>query len=383
MKTLNYYTSLFLIVLFGLLDVFSILGLVACIGKDTGALIMMAFFTFIFSFITFKCCKWHKKFVPEKDKEEIFEKEQIITKKESGLEPNYEISYKNADGELSKRKIAVISFDGKVIEAYCFLRNERRTFYVPRISECIDLSTGEVINGDLRIYFAKVFNIDPKPCNICRYEEWLRMSYSSLPDFPDDLNEFEIDEKLNLDIMTFDDGERKEFFYCGKIYKSSNDVDKLYVQLTDSNGKYLNVGFSKIISVQGAESFSSFVLQKFNQSDKGRASKLVAEYRVPLSILVYLGRADSSLSAAKRNLICEYMRFVGADCTDEVLVKASRKIKVELSEFKKLVNAYVKFIEDNQKDRFMLTVESVVGGREKAKPFGLAGLQYIESKIKA
>lgn len=398
MKALNYYVSLFLIVLLCILDGFSILGVIVCIGESAGALIMMAVFTFIFLFLTVKCYKWHKKYapacVPKKNVvKESFEDDEIedgdeplyvsSTVKETGLEPNYEIGYKNAEGEVSRRKIAVISFDGKVIEAYCFLRKERRTFYVPRITECVDLSTGEVVGGDLRVYFAKVFNIDPKPCNIYRYEEWLQMSYSSLPDFPDDLNDFEIDEKLNLDIMTFEDGERRESFYCGKVYKSSNDVDDFYVQLTDSKGKYLNAGFSKIISVEGAESFSSFVLQKFYQSEKGRASKLVADYRIPLSILIYLGRADSSLIAAKRQFICEYMQFVGADCSDEVLVKAARKIKVELSDFKKLVNTYAKFIEESQKNRFMAAVESVIGGREKAKPFGLAGLQYIESKIKA
>ena len=58
------------------------------------------------------------------------------------------------------------------------------------------------------------------------------------------------------------------------------------------------------------------------------------------------------------------------------------KVKVELPEFKKFVNVYSKFIEDGQKGSFLSVVESIVGGREKAKPFGLAGLQYIESKIK-
>ena len=253
---------------------------------------------------------------------------------------------------------------------------------MPRIVECIDLSTGEVIGGDLRLYFASLFNIDPKPCNIYRYEEWSEMVYSNVPKLPEDLHTFELDEKLNLTIVTFNEGERKEFFYCGKIFASSYDVDQFYIQLVDSNGESLSVGFSKILSVEGADSFSSFVLKRFYESDKGRASKLIADYRIPLSILVYIGRADSSLSADKRQFICEYMKFIGADCSEEVLVKAARKIKVELPEFKKLVNAYSKFIEDGQKACFLSTAESVVGGRAKAKPFGLAGLQYIESKIK-
>ena len=76
----------------------------------------------------------------------------------------------------------------------------------------------------------------------------------------------------------------------------------------------MSVGFSKILHVEGADSFSSFVLQRFYQSDKGRAVKLISDYRVPLSILIYMGRVDSSLNAAKRRFICEYMQLIGADC---------------------------------------------------------------------
>ena len=302
--------------------------------------------------------------------------------KDSSFTPQYEIEYKDAEGVPSRRKISLISFDGKVIEAYCFLRHEERTFYIPRIVECVDLSTGEVVDGDLRFYFASLFKKDPKPCDIYRYEEWSEKAYSSLPKLPEELHEFELDEKLNLTIITFKDGERNEPFYCGKIFSSTYDADQFYIQLVDSSGEPLSVGFSKILHVEGADSFSSFVLQRFYQSDKGRAVKLISDYRVPLSILIYMGRVDSSLNAAKRRFICEYMQLIGADCSDDVLVKASRKVKVELPEFKKFVNVYSKFIEDGQKGSFLSAVESIVGGREKAKPFGLAGLQYIESKIK-
>lgn len=63
-------------------------------------------------------------------------------------------------------------------------------------------------------------------------------------------------------------------------------------------------------------------------------------------------------------------------------LKYDKKRARELPEFKKFVNVYSKFIENGQKGSFLSAVESIVGGREKAKPFGLAGLQYIESKIK-
>lgn len=171
MNKLKYYVSLVFIVIFCIFDAFSILGVLACIGESVGALIMMIIFASAFLFVTVKCYKWHKRFVPDaKQKNQTcFEDDELedgdeplwvsSSGKESSFEPNYEIIYKDAEGRVSKRKIAVISFDGRLVEAYCFLRNERRSFYVPRIAECVDLSTGEVINDDLSIYFAKMFGV--------------------------------------------------------------------------------------------------------------------------------------------------------------------------------------------------------------------------------
>ncbi len=174
MNTLKYYISLVFIVIFCIFDAFSILGVFACIGESVGALIMMVLFASAFLFVTVKCYKWHKRFIPDakqkKEKNQTCIEDDALedadeplwvssSGKESNFKPNYEIIYKDAEGRVSKRKIAVIGFDGRLVEAYCFLRNERRSFYVPRIAECVDLSTGEVINDDLSIYFAKMFGV--------------------------------------------------------------------------------------------------------------------------------------------------------------------------------------------------------------------------------
>lgn len=297
-------------------------------------------------------------------------------------EPDLEITYENSDGEESTRKIAVRKFDGKVLVAYCFMRKEERTFYIPRISECVDLSTGEIVQGDLRLYFAKKYGSNLKPCEMYHYDEWSEIPYKEVPDLQYDLHGFELNEKLKMNIVTYKEGERSEEFLCEKIMASSYDVDQFYVRMTDSDGVALNVGFSKIISVDGIEDFYSYVLEKFYKSDSGKVCKLLDDFGKELSILVYLGRADASLTAKKRAFICGYMNAIGAECTEELLAKANRKIKVESSDFKKYVNSYAKMIPDDKKQAFIAAAEAVVGGRAKAKPFGLAGLQYIESKIK-
>ena len=69
-------------------------------------------------------------------------------------DPNFEIKYQDAYGNLSVRKIAIRKVVGKSLKAHCFLRNEERTFIISRIVECIDLNTGELISGDLHSYFS-------------------------------------------------------------------------------------------------------------------------------------------------------------------------------------------------------------------------------------
>lgn len=392
MNGLRYYFSGALFVILCLLDAFFGLMLLVAFSQSVEMVIGTIVFLLPLLFVTKKCYSWHKKIDYKKNSIERVQQNEIeceideplfvSEKSEAVVKPNFEITYENSDGETSKRKIAVRRFDGKVLVAYCFMRKEERTFYIPRISECVDLSTGEIVQGDLRSYLAKKYGSNLKPFEMYHYDEWSEIPYKEVPCLPYDLNGFELNVKLQMKIVTYKDGERSEEFICGKIMLSSYDVDQFYIKLTDSNGNILNVGFSKIVSVDGIDDFYSYVLEKFYQSDSGKVCSLLDNYGKELSILIYLGRADASLTAKKRGLICEYMNTVGAECSEELLAKANRKIKVGSSDFKKCVNSYAKTIPDDKKQAFLAVAEAVVGGRAKSKPFGLAGLQYIESKIK-
>ena len=98
---------------------------------------------------------------------------------------------------------------------------------------------------------------------------------------------------------------------------------------------------------------------------------------------MYLGRADdASINEKKRRIICDYLTSTGRDCTNEILAIVAKRIKVDTNEFKKIVNAFSKCIDNSAKPLLLEAANQIVGGRAKAKPFGLAGLQYIESKIK-
>lgn len=78
-----------------------------------------------------------------------------------------QITYQDAKGDRSKRKIRVDSFsDVKelgLLKAYCYLRSANRTFRIDRVSSCVDIETGEVVD-DIRHHLrtrAGVFQSKP------------------------------------------------------------------------------------------------------------------------------------------------------------------------------------------------------------------------------
>lgn len=44
-----------------------------------------------------------------------------------------EMIYMNNNGEISKRRVKVLSVEGNTFKAYCFLRNTKRTFKIENI----------------------------------------------------------------------------------------------------------------------------------------------------------------------------------------------------------------------------------------------------------
>lgn len=389
MNGFKYYTSGTLFVVLCLLDAFFGLMLLAVYDKGAGPIVFVVVFLALLLLATKKCYSYHKKIDYHKKPavksiEECCDDEDECDESIGNVEnyPEYEITYTDLDGERTKRKISVMSFDGKVLESYCFLRGAKRSFYIKRISECVDLSTGEVVSADLYKFFADKFHLKLKPCDMYDFKEWSGKSYSDVQELPDELNGFELNEKIVMTIVTYKEGSLKDEFTCEKVFLSSYDSDQFYISMSDSKGEHYNVGLSKIVSVDGVDNFAKYLERKFYASDYGKAIALLQKYSDELSILIYLGRADASLTAAKRTAICNYLNSIGADASEDVFARASRRIKVETNEFKKIVNSFSKIVPEDRKKAFLDAAELVIGGRAKAKPFGLAGLQYIESKIK-
>lgn len=75
--------------------------------------------------------------------------------REHGLRPfaQLRIRYGDAEGSQTEREIAVYHVDLRdgAIQAYCRLRKDRRSFYIKRVAEAIDIETGEVV-ADLKSF---------------------------------------------------------------------------------------------------------------------------------------------------------------------------------------------------------------------------------------
>ncbi|MBO7512550.1 MAG: hypothetical protein J6T54_06235 [Fibrobacter sp.] len=395
MNTFKYYLSLVILIVLVLLDVVFIITLIASVasGNIVGAVVVGLLLFLPLLLLTKEVYSYYKKIDKKIDSGKTNSEKSVVEARKNDEpdkqiksveigRPEYEIVYTDHEGEKTTRKISVLKFDGRLIDAFCFLRGEERTFYVKRISECIDLSTGEVINGDLRQFFADKFNMKLKPCEMYSFDEWVDMVYSPVPELPTDLHGFELNEKFNMTIATFNDGFINDEFVCEKVYSSSYISDQFYVSMYNRKGLRFNVGLSKIVSVDGIDNFGKYLESKFYESDIGKACVLLQKFPSELSILVYLGRADTSLTANKRQIICAYLNGIGAETSDDVVSKAIRRIKIDTAEFKKIVGVFSKFIPEDGKNSFVEAAEKIIGGRAKAKPFGLAGLQYIESKFK-
>ena len=399
MKGFQYYFSGALFVVLCLLDAFFGLMLLVAFSQSVEMVIGTIVFLLPLLFVTKKCYSWHKKndfkksLVVKNQRNEVESEELVlvsggkIEKSESVVKPNFEIKYRSADDEVTVRKIHVRNFDGKVLDAYCFLRNEDRTFYVPRILECVDLETGEVLNnktnGDLRLFFNERCKKGFKPSDMFEYGEWNKISFSSCTPFLDDISGFDVNGDFKMKFVTYKDGYISGIFHCGKVYSSMYNDNGFYLVLEGENGSRYNVEPNKIVFVEGIDDIGKYINEMFLNSNEGKARRLQKEYEDELSIFVYLGRADdASMNEKKRSVMCDYMINTGRECTNEVLAIVTKRIKVDTNEFKKFVNTFSKSIRDSDKQLFLKAVNQIIGGKEKGKPFGLAGLQYIESKIK-
>ncbi|WP_444885026.1 hypothetical protein [Microbulbifer sp. PSTR4-B] len=76
-----------------------------------------------------------------------------------------QIDYKDGDGNSTTRSVKVKKFDellsGGMVIGFCELRRATRTFRIDRISECMDLETGECISN-VRDYLIDKFELSPE-----------------------------------------------------------------------------------------------------------------------------------------------------------------------------------------------------------------------------
>jgi len=70
-----------------------------------------------------------------------------------------EITYEDASGRITQRKLMLTNITDEYIEGWCYLRDDIRTFRIDRIKELVDLETGEIINNDINKYLQNKFKV--------------------------------------------------------------------------------------------------------------------------------------------------------------------------------------------------------------------------------
>ncbi|MEI7951611.1 MAG: hypothetical protein WCH37_02885 [Synechococcaceae cyanobacterium ELA182] len=58
--------------------------------------------------------------------------------------PDYKITYTDRNGMVTDRRITIARIEGDMLYAYCHLRHARRTFYISRVVQWTNCSSGEI-----------------------------------------------------------------------------------------------------------------------------------------------------------------------------------------------------------------------------------------------
>lgn len=80
--------------------------------------------------------------------EQSAEKQKAKLSYEDSKSPLYLIKYRDGEGYHSERIVKIINFkDDYYLNAYCYLRDDKRTFRLDRIGkEIVDFNTGEILS---------------------------------------------------------------------------------------------------------------------------------------------------------------------------------------------------------------------------------------------
>lgn len=131
---------------------------------------------------------------------EVYNRDGVLKK----VKPEFKIKYRNSEGVVTVRKIALLDIVGAGISAFCFLRNDVREFYCPHIQECVDLSTGELVTENLMVFFVKKRYPRRRLSRVFEYDEWCEIPYVEIPDgLPEKLELFDIDRRVHAKIVTY------------------------------------------------------------------------------------------------------------------------------------------------------------------------------------
>ena len=187
------------------------------------------------------------------------------------INKTFKIKYKDAKESITNREIYINKFGkasfGDFILAFCFLRDENRTFRTDRILECIDGETGEYIK-DVSKYLEEIyFNSD---------------AYKEFQELQKRREEKEISKKYLDDFLSKYDNLLKILVYivrCDGTYNAKEKaiIKELFENLEENNELLTDKILHKILldyTIPTIQSFKSNV-DKFIKENKYQQINLV------------------------------------------------------------------------------------------------------------
>lgn len=129
--------------------IFSIAAAAGASSSDTpgGVYFVSIFVLVLFGIPWIFIFKWFKRIFSDlKRIRESLSSKKVCESKSSDKAVSHHLVYKDSSGTISERDICFLGMkNNNLFDAFCFMRNDYRTFRIDRIIELIDVQTGEVV----------------------------------------------------------------------------------------------------------------------------------------------------------------------------------------------------------------------------------------------
>lgn len=293
----------------------------------------------------------------------------------------FEISYGSDDYETVRKILPKkISGNGHCLEAFCFLRNEYRTFNFDKIKWMKDFQ-GNVIEQP-KFFFYEKFNAS------IPFSEYNQIDFGvNKFDLPDEILTSKENLRLNIEADYFEQTGKivRYKMTVNNIRESSSDGQN-YVKCELENKETRNLSTNKLTNIVNTDSgeiidnLAKTIFEIYQNTPECLCKNFAKNFNHELNVLNFVARADGSLSQKEKDVIFQYFcNFKIAGLETKFIDKIFRGMKTDMADFKKSLK-FLKNKENFNGDLFVECARGIVN-IGKATELELATLKELESAL--